>query len=206
MTWKPKQMIVVDGTGADNLRRVLAEIQENTRPPIDDVAHAPMFIGPLGRAWRIDLERTAKALGVSRDSLAMVESFVVEAKWSHPLWHSYLIGLHDLTPRPGLPVEIFVEGATHQLHIFALEPTGSRSKLIEGEPLGTSGAPMILFPQNWASQHTFANRLQAVEFLRDVVKDVIRGNLNPDTDNLRGLAARFGVGMVKPGLFDDDPK
>ena len=148
-----------------------------------------------GRAWACDVEGLRQSRGVSQDLDATIGSWIVEARWAHPLWHSYAIFLIHLRPLAGgAPAKIHVDGATHEFILFALDPDGPRTPAILGEEYAR-----ILRPANFAAQLVEADDDGARWTIEGIIDQIIMGQLNPDTDALRQWVALFGDAMLIKG-------
>lgn len=109
--------IGVIGTGAENVR-MLAGLAPRTapRPPLDEVAMEPAITGAHGRGWACDLEEGRRLLADRANDDATVAMWVIEARYAHPVWHSYLLVLVHLRPMADLRETVFyLQGATHEL-------------------------------------------------------------------------------------------
>lgn len=155
----------------------------------DPVDRAPDFTGPHGRAWSAPLpDERATA-----DEDATVAMWVVEAEWAHPAWHSYVIALIHLRPIAGVrPPIIHLPGATHEMMVAALSPDHSRNPLIDG----TAASLPWLSPMNFVGQFRALTDAAAMERLEGTVREVIDGQLSPDTDFRRAWEARYGDACV----------
>ena len=151
-----------------------------------------------GRAWRVDIDQVMKNTDAKPGSHAVIDWWVIEAPWAHPIWHSYSMTLVHLRPMPtnfGDDLAIHVPGATHEMLLYALDPKGDRAKMLE---LGYSKESCLpLLPGNFAAQLVEASDYEAAQRIEDTVKDVCDGLLSPDTDHLRDWIKRFGDGMVR---------
>lgn len=158
---------------------------------LDPISAPPSIMNIAGRAWRLDLDRVYTRNGKPR--LGHVASWLIEAPWAHPCWHSYSINLIHLRPLQGIPDPvIYLPGATHELWVHALDPNESRQEM-----MGT-GIFRNLDPMNFGAQiiaETDAAAVQRVE--REAVLPICLGELSPDTDFLNAWTALFGDNMVR---------
>src|SRR5689334_15922965 len=89
--------------------------------PWDKVAKTPDLVGRYGRAWRADLAEGRRRHNVNPELDAALVLWVIEAPWARPAWHSYALMLAHLRPTPHLhPPKIHLDGATHELWLYAL--------------------------------------------------------------------------------------
>ena len=110
----------------------------------------------------------------------------VYAPWAHPLWHSYLIGLADLvTPTKKTP-KIYMQGATHEVQVFALHPDQN-----EGYPW----PPVPLIPANHIYQFKAENNEMAELRIEGVIAAIKQQRLSPDTDFVRVWDGVFSDGV-----------
>jgi hypothetical protein len=160
----------------------------------DAVTLAPDVTGPHGRAWAVRLASARLARGFKPEDDAMVAGWVVEAPWAHPAWHSYALLLMHLRPMPdNRPTKFYLEGATHEIWLYALNPDFPRQPMIERLEL------RFLTPLNFAAQFIAESDAAASNRALQAVMDICAGNLSPDTDFIRYWAARFGGNMLKDG-------
>lgn len=157
---------------------------------MSDIVTIPDKVGPYGRAWRCDLDAFRAAHPARVDTT--LASWIVEARWAHPLWHSYNIFLTHLRPTPGLPdATLYRSDATHELVLFALDPQQPREQQLR------SSRPAWLTPANFAAQLAEPTDQAAIARVDASVDLVLSGELNPDTDAHMQWCALFGSSMVK---------
>lgn len=153
----------------------------------DKVTTPPTMVGTYGRAWLLPI--WPRLLKVPNSSVC---GWLFEASWAHPVWHSYVLSLIHLRDTPGLSAaHISLPGATHEFFLYALNPAFSREETIRTGPVHN------LTPANFGAQFIAADDAAAVQRMEDTVRDVISGQLNPDTDAIRQWVARFGDNMMK---------
>lgn len=119
-------------------------------------------------------------------------SWIVFAPWAHPVWHSYVVLLYDLTTEiPDQPAPVlYLDGATHELMVFALDPSHP------AEPPVHTLAP---------ANHGYQFRADSNEAARDrvvaLLEMIAAGTLSPDTDYRLSWDARFadGVSLLQAG-------
>jgi hypothetical protein len=155
----------------------------------DRVTTKPTMTGPFGRAWRVDI----RAQPATKGRETIVDFYVVECPGAHPAWHSYLMFAMDLAPRPGLAdAVLYLPKATHEFHIWALNPEAERQSIIEaGDWVGR-----VLTPMNFGAQ-VCMSQLEVEAKLVASVADVIHGRMSPDTDYVRSWAKMWGDNMLK---------
>jgi hypothetical protein len=162
---------------------------------LDEVTTEPLISGDYGRAWKVDMEKqyvTADAYFIAEGKPIPVrgygEAYVIEAPLAHPAWHSYLLLLYALKPENTR----FVEGATHEFAISAMNPDVPRQDIIDGVSLD-SGA---LSPPNFGAQIIGTNA-DAMGIVEGAILDIVEGRLDPDTDHIGDWIDRFGSAMLK---------
>jgi hypothetical protein len=150
----------------------------------------PDIEGPHGRAWRCDLEAIRAKHKLAKGADATVCAWIVEAKWAHPLWECYALGAIHLRPMPGTPpAKISLEGATHEVILYALDP-GRPPDLFN--PLSTR-----LEPANFCGQWRATSDLEAEGKIEGCVREIVTGHLSPDTDFIRQWVERFSGSNLK---------
>lgn len=159
---------------------------------------APTMRGKLGNAWLVDMEAISRRRGIVDDPRASVTlpCWIASAAYAHPLWTHYVVMCIALRDVPGVPkAKINLEGATHKLMVFALDP--------DHKP-AVDEFPRTLQPANFIGQFIEADDLSAAARVQQAVQDVIDGTLNPDTDYRRMWVERFSGSNLKPGALDPD--
>jgi hypothetical protein len=132
-------------------------------------------------------------LGLTAVEDASLDVWLVEARWAHPLWHSYLIPLVHLRPMPdGRKTILYRDDATHEFWVYALDPGQPRL------PALTDAKPSVLTPVNFAAQLVQPSDDSARALIEGAVDLILSGELNPDTDARRQWEALFGKAMIKP--------
>lgn len=158
----------------------------------------PVMKGKLGSAWLIDMQAVSRRRGIENDPRADVTlpCWIVRAPYAHPLWSHYVVMCIALRDVPGVPkATIHLEGATHEVMVFALDPD-TRPAL--------NDYPRMLQPINFTGQFIEADDLAAAARVQQAVQDVIDGTLNPDTDYRRHWVERFSGSNLKAGALDPD--
>ena len=154
----------------------------------------PNCAGPHGEAWIYDLE----ALNTKYNAKphATLVSWCIHAPWAHPFWSCYAFHLIHLRPVEGLPdPKIYLPGATHEVFLFALSPDhdidlGDYPKPLQ--PVNFSG--QFIVPGDSAdrmSDGTLVIDLRACSKVADCVRDIVNGELSPDTDFRQQWVERF---------------
>jgi hypothetical protein len=115
--------------------------------------------------------------------------WVVEAPLAHPVWHSYAFTLASLKSVEGesKPPVIRLLGATHELIVWALDPSVPRGPIIAGGNIFAG----ILSPPNFGAQIIAASDQEAVDQVEAAIKAVCDGWLSPVGPE------RFGDNMLK---------
>lgn len=120
-------------------------------------------------AWRID----------HPESAVFAVSWIIDAPWAHPVWNQYALCLYDLTTpldRAG-PVEFYLEGATHEFILVALDPKHHVPRdTTPGKPLRR------LDPPNYGYQFIAESDAAAAARVQECVDGIAAGKLSPDTD------------------------
>jgi hypothetical protein len=166
---------------------------DSTAEPI-----APLEILEFGnfKAWRLDWASKLRASGFDPAHDGAVASWIIQAPWAHPVWNSYWLHFVHLRPidrgEGVIPTIFYLEGATHELWLYALDPETPLEISIGNEKM-----PAVLTPKNFASQLILESDEAAIELARSTAKDVLEARLNPDTDAVRAWWARFGENMRK---------
>lgn len=171
----------------------------NTVPPLRLTENTPPTLrGMLGNAWLMDLEAVNRRRGIVNDprSAVSLPCWIASAAYAHPMWSHYLIIGVALREVPGVPkAVVHLEGATHEVMVFALDP--------DHKP-AVDDMPRMLQPINFTGQFIEADDASAAARVQQAVQDVIDGTLNPDTDFRRMWVARFSGSNLKPGALDPD--
>lgn len=185
----PKVALVI-GTGSRNSRALM---QDSEPAEVQDwVGVTPDVFGHGGRAWEVKREKLTYPMSPGA-AASTVCSWVIEAPWAHPVWHSYTLALAHLRPIEGEPDPwIGKPGASHQFWLFALQRDVPRRPAVVGEAL-----PAMLHPVNFSAQLVAADDDDARAQIRLAVQDIVDMKLSPDTDYIRTWAARFGGEMLK---------
>jgi hypothetical protein len=209
---------------SNNLRRVFEKIAadaiaESTSPQgfagrhdpnaLREGMPEPSYQGSHGRAWELSAQNailTAEREGLKRpwanEDWPNICTWLIEAPYAHPIWHSYALSCIHLRPLPDLPPpHIVVPGATHEFHLFAIDPRADRSALIADGCFGPKIRPLV--PQNFAAQLkcpaliTEDSDNEARQLMDDLVHDICNRVINPDTDYRKQWIERFSGAMIK---------
>jgi hypothetical protein len=110
--------------------------------------------------------------------------YLIEHRLGHPLWHHYVLCVVTLDDRPGVaPAKIMVPGATHELIVVALDPTGEPYLAAELAEQGLGDR--FLAPVNVVQQFT-ATDAEAADLAELCVVAVCDGRLWPETADAPG--------------------
>lgn len=192
MTDKGPKIGIVMGTGQGGLRALTGVGNAVVESP---VSIAPTIMGPHGKAWLCDHASLRRKLNVRDDQDGTVEHWIIEAPWAHPVWHSYSILLLHLRPLPDKRETLFyLENASHEMMLHAMDPKADREAIIIGS--GLFGG-MWLTPTNFAAQFVEISDDLARDRIRKAVEIICAGNLSPDSDFINDWADLFGDNMMK---------
>ena len=153
-------------------------------------------VGRWGRAWVVDLVAARRKLPIGAPSDATVVHVVLEAPWSSEIVHSYSVMCVHLRPRLldlVRPVVRYLEGATHEVSLFALNPETDRLPMLT-EPTD---------PRAWLSPVVFAAQIiassdeAATARVMHAVELVCAGSLSPHPTHARSWAQLFGDNMMR---------
>ncbi|HEY8947993.1 MAG TPA: hypothetical protein VIM56_03815 [Rhizomicrobium sp.] len=186
------KIAVVMGTGAAGIRALTGAGQAVINDPI---LIEPSIKGPKGRAWHIDYEAMRKRVSaIPGKNDASLGTWLIEAPWAHPIWHSYVIALIHLRPLTDVsPPKINMDGATHEFWLWAANPEVPREPFIRGQ----AGHP-IMWPVNFGSQIRSSNDEAAIKLMEHAIGEIVGGRLSPDTDAFDQWVELFGDSSIKP--------
>lgn len=160
---------------------------------LDTIREDPEVKGPAGKAWMANLERIRASIPEEvRRSDGTQAIWIVEAPWSHPVVHSYAIILMHLRPLPDRPLNLCLEGATHEMHVWGLAPDAKRERLLQGG----INPKTFLKPINFAGQFIEKSDEAAAARVAEAVGMICLGRLSPDSDHIRAWATLFGDSML----------
>jgi hypothetical protein len=158
----------------------------------DPIMTPPTLVGPHGTAWLVDLATAQAKAGIDPVNDATIAEWLVEAPWAHPVWHSYIFVLLHLRPMPDRrETIIYLNGATHELWVYALDPGQARA------PALASGQFHYLTPMNFGAQFIEITDELARDRVKGSVKAILAGRLSPDTDYRRAWIALYNDKMLK---------
>lgn len=186
--------IRVIGSGRANME-MLSRMSGEAPPPvaiIDPIEQAPVLHGPHGKAWRCDREAALLSRGIDPAEDGTLDHWIIEAPSYHPAWHSYSLCLVHLRPlRTPRRTLFYLEGATHELWLYALDPGADRRRTL------ATGIPAWLTPANYVGQFIEISDDLARARIGETVQDICDGRLSPDTDHVSSWKARFGDHLFK---------
>lgn len=160
-----------------------------------DAISKPPDIDGMAKVWAVDIDAMRKRHAIPPD--AGIAMWVVEAPWANLAWHSYLITLIHLRQVEGLGApKINLEGATHEVFVYALNPDGQREPFIKGDALIGDHGVTILTPANYVGQFIEPSDAAALERVERAVREIAAGHLSPDTDFRFQWIERFGDSNV----------
>ena len=152
----------------------------------------PDLVGHLGKAWLVDLDAACKRAGKLKSESCALDQWIVEASWAHPIWSHYWVSLMHLRSIPNTPdAMIYLEGATHEIGVVAIDPTHSVEAMVAGGPI------FSLDPSNFGAQFIEPDDAAANKRIRVAVELICEGKLSPDTDFIGQWIALFGDNMIK---------
>lgn len=147
----------------------------------------PDLEGPHGKAWMCDTEEIVRRNG--NKPHASVCGWIVEARWAHPVWHSYLIAvIHLRQVEGGQAPNILLSGATHEIMVYALNPEYKRA---------LNDTVSFLTPANFHGQWIARDDAAAAEKCKQCVIDILHGKLSPDTDFTQHWIKLFSASNIK---------
>lgn len=118
------------------------------------------------------------------DSSATVAVWLLTCPGRHPVWSQWALSAVTLAPVDGYPpAKITVEGATHELLLFAIEPqivVDPNARLWEPRDVGEF-AKHMLTPVNIVEQVRLGSDEQARELTSLLAQAVAHGVLDPET-------------------------
>lgn len=157
----------------------------------DPISTPPTIEGKHARAWRLDFIAILAHQERRGDEMTIIVTWLVEAVWAHPLWHSYRISLAHLRPVACMAEPtIYLEGATHEMVVEALDPCHPRQIALD------RGDFAVMEPANFAAQMIKSSDADAEIAVGVAVKMICDGVLNPDADWRARWAAMFGDNMM----------
>lgn len=114
-------------------------------------------------------------------------TWLITAPWAHPVWSQYALALYDLTTPSDPAPNIYIDGATHELLLVALDPSYPTTvqDMAEGRQLHA------LSPPNHGYQFKAESDAAAVSRLQTIVDEIEARRLSPDTDFRAAWDAMF---------------
>lgn len=106
-------------------------------------------------------------------------TWLITAPWAHPLWSQYALLLTDLTTPIGTPPVIHLDGATHEVLLYALDP---KYPIANVQVMIAEKQFHPLNPPNHGYQFKAESDDAAVVRLQEVVDQIEARRLSPDTD------------------------
>lgn len=195
-----KLTIGVIGTGSGVMRALGGDRPATIK---DEITAPPVVTGTHGRAWLCDLDAARTNLGVDSGSDATLAHWIIEATWAHPIWNSYSLVLVHLRPMADhRPTMFYLDDATHEIWLYAIDPDKSRALLIAGAEVDGHW----LQPKNFAAQFIEVTDDLARTRVRAAVHMICDAKLSPDTDFILSWANLFGDNMLKDRLSRRPPK
>lgn len=140
-----------------------------------------LMIGPGGAVWEYECEISENHIG----------TWFIYGPRFHPLWYAYVMFLLHLRPTASMQEEllIYVEGATHEMSLFAVAP--------EYKPdLTESPYKSLLHPVNFAAQFINPSDGEARRRCMVTLAEIMKLRLNPDTDAQWQWVERYGGNML----------
>jgi hypothetical protein len=151
----------------------------------------PSYIGLFGKVWDLDVSKFA---GEKKHTTC--GGFIVSAPYAHPHWQNYFCSVIHLRDVPGLdPATIYLEGATHEMLLWAMNPKKGIAPILEYKDDNVMS--YCLSPVNFGAQFVSASDQAAHDLILIAMKDVADARLNPDTDFRSQWVLRFGNNMMK---------
>lgn len=147
---------------------------------------SPRYKGLAGEVWEFDLERMRERTVGKED--ACLGSWFIHCPGANILWYAYALHLIHLRPLTSVLTKFYLEGATHEISLYALDPDWK---------VDLTDFPHHLHPVNFAAQFKAGSDEEALRYVRRSLVEVVEGDLNPDTDARRQWIERFGDNMLK---------
>jgi hypothetical protein len=188
---KKPGFVVTMGSGRSTMDLLAPGIRPiEITDPIGDV---PVVQGPHGRAWLCDTAAGLRKMNIKPEDNGSLDFWIVEAPWAHPAWHSYSIMLLHLREMPGKPAYYHIKDATHEIHVYAMDPTKDRRDLLATGIVNGHW----MSPGNFAAQFIEIMDELARERVRNTVQMICDGRLSPDTDFLQDWIRLYNNSMIR---------
>jgi hypothetical protein len=195
-----KLTIGVLGTGAGNMRALGGD---GVAPIKDPITATPVIQGKHGRAWLCDNENGRRIKNIDPQDDGTLAHWIIEAPWAHPVWHSYSLVLIHLRPmRDHRRTMIYLDDATHELWLYAINPDSDRNKMLA---TGIVDADWLQ-PKNYADQFIEISDELAQGRIKQTIHQICDGKLSPDTDYQSDWVRLFGGHMMKNRPHRRPPK
>lgn len=124
--------------------------------------------------------RLVKFAERNRENAPWNATWIVHAPWAHPLWSDYAVLLYDLSiPVDDEPLHIYLEGATHEVLVFAIN---SRQRIDWSRDDWPVQDPDLLREANHAYQFIAGSNDIARFRIDSVVALIADQQISPDTD------------------------
>lgn len=118
--------------------------------------------------------RTVESIGFGDKSPATVACWLVDCPVSHPVWNQYFLSLIMLREVEGVkPATIKLEGATHEIMIFAIDPRHPQTKESMDEKMAAPAPVPVLFPPNICQQFKAEHDADAMSKIEHLLKTII---------------------------------
>lgn len=163
-----------------------------SRPLTAPAAH----IGRWGKIWLVDLAAARRKLSLGAIPDATVVHAVLEAPWSSEVVHSYSLICTHLRPRPlylGRPVIKYLEGATHEFSLLAINPDVDRLPMLTAP----ADPGVWLSPPVFAAQIVASGDEAAVARVMHAAELVCAGVLSPHPTHVRSWVQLFGDNIMR---------
>ena len=142
-----------------------------------------------GKVWAQDIKGPQERHPESVGKETTIGAWIIHAPGHHPFWEYYAIACIHLRDVPGMkPAEILLQGATHEIFIWALSPD---HKVALNDDLH------LLRPVNFTAQFIEESDSSAYKKVEGSIKEIMEGKLSPDTDYNRLWIARYGNSNYK---------
>ena len=129
------------------------------------------------------------------EKVAYNAAWIISAPWAHPIWHTYVAFLYDLTTRTGYEPVILMKGATHEFMLHALDPD-KPIPVIKIEPDSWGKGLYLLNPGNMGYQFKAQGDAQARDRIQGYMDRLEGETLSPDTDYRGAWDGLFGDGAT----------
>ena len=137
---------------------------------------APDIHGPVGYIWEVPMELPGGRGKPDWD--ASLACWLLRSPHFHPAWTWWSMSLIHLRPLPNVkPPVIRMQGATHEFLVMSCDPSGGEPDVDD-----ISKAPKLLTPPDVEQQFIAESDAQALEGIRKLLGEVVKGRLSPDSD------------------------